>query len=249
MRIVALAIGEQPKAPVFARTAFLMVHELPGMSWGKVGRFLPAFGVHLDDHTSFTRALFDMNMSDSNDLVHGVEVGTAPNYPWATASVFSNNIGDGDDTGWGGTLAGGWRDLGWSLGGHAMIKDRGGQGAGDLLAAGIQWGFSPIYYSNHIPLTLVGEVSYGQRTLGDTTRFVASTTEMWWLWKNGINLRVKHDWAQVDLAVQGDWQQRFALGMEVAPIPGLTFTTWGRVLQTPGSKMRPDLFVTTHVWF
>lgn len=244
-----LAIGEDKRAPVYARTAIVTIHELPGMSWAKVGRFLPAYGQHIDDHTSFTRALFEMDMSDDIDLVHGVEIGTAPNYPWGTASVFTNNIGNGRDEGWGGTVAGGWRDLGWSLGAHAMMKNRGGMGRGDLLAAGVQWGFNPIYYNNKIPITVVGEVSYGQRTTDATQRFAASTTEAWWLLKNGLNLRIKHDFALTDLSIQGEWQQRWALGWEVAPIPGLTFTAWGRALQRPGTGARPDLFLTTHIWF
>jgi len=79
--------------PFFFRNAFVMVHELPYVAYVKAALFLPAFGTFIDDHTSFIRRYFDMDVSTSDDVVAGVEVGFAPNYPFASASVFEGLAG------------------------------------------------------------------------------------------------------------------------------------------------------------
>lgn len=241
-----------PRGPVFPRRAFVMAHELPGASWAKVGIFQPAFGMYLDDHTAFTREWFEMDVSDSLDTVLGVEVGTAPNYPFATASVFKNDASFGvdDDPGWGAALTAGYRDLGWSATGHLMIKNRRGQGRGDLIAGGMTWGYNPAYYRPSLPLTLMGEVSFGRRTTAQGSQVaIASTTEGLYVIRNGLSLR-----GRVDLGVQhlttGPFQARSQLGVEFVPVPGLTLTALSRLTVRAGEEgVSPGALVMTHIWF
>jgi len=248
----ALATLEDPRPPVFARNAFVMVHELPMMSWLKAGIFLPGFGTYIDDHTSYTRSLFEMDVSKSEDTVQGVELGMAPNYPYGQLSLFRNIPMSADQVGgWGAAVNGGWRDLGWSLTGHAMMKERGGQGRGDLLGYGMGWGFNPWYYNQKIPLTFMGEVSLGHRTVGDhTTHFGAVYTEGWWTIQNGISLRGKWDVGVLDLERPGSMQNRYSLGLEISPLPGLTLSGFGRALTAAGgAPVSTDVLLQSHVWF
>ncbi len=246
----------RPEGPVFARNAFVMLHELPGMSWAKAGVFQPAFGTHGDDHTSPVRALFEQDVSTSDDTVVGVELGTAPNYPFAVVSVFHNDTsplnGGPVDPGWGATAQAGWRDLAWSLSGHAMIKQRQGQGRGDLLAAGVAWGLNPAQRWKRVPLTLLGELSVGRRRFGTggapTRDHMAAMTEASWILRNGLLLRARHDVSWLDLSVPTDVQHRLSLGLDLSPVPGLTFTAFGRQLWAPGMTGR-DLFIQAHLWF
>lgn len=240
-----------PTGPVFLRNGFVMANELPGMSWAKAGVFMPAYGTYGDDHTAFIRNLFEQDVSDSDDTVLGVEVGTAPNYPFAVASVFRNDtsfVNGGEvDPGWGAAVQGGWRDLGWSVSGHGMVKHRGGKGRGDLLAGGVAAGFNPAYYNENIPITMLAEVSLQKRTLGDSSTVLgAGMVESWYTVWNGVSVRARADyqWEPAGNAVQ----QRYSGGLEVSPITGLTVTALGRVLVAPGAA-KGDVFVQAHVWF
>ena len=239
--------AENPGSPVFARNAFVMLNELPGMSWVKAGIFMPSFGTYIDDHTSFTRAWFEQDISRSEDMVAGVEIGTAPNYPFASLSAFQTEGGGG----WGSALNLGWRDLGWSLTGHAMVKQRGALGRGDLYAAGLGWGFNPAYYWEKIPITTMGEISVGRTdTPAGSETYVAVMHEAWWILRNGVNLRGKIDTGIRALGEPGATQRRYGLGLDMSPVPGLTFTAMGRALFAPGSsRPQPDLFVQSHIWF
>jgi len=243
-----------PEGPVFARNAFVMAHELPGMSWAKAGVFMPAYGTYGDDHTAFVRSWFEQDVSTSDDTVLGVEVGTAPNYPFAAVSVFRNDTsflhGGTFDPGWGAAAQAGWRDLGWSVQGHAMTKQRQGQGRGDIGALALAGGLNPAYYWEKVPLTLLGEVSVGRREQDalDAQKFAAAMVEVSWILRNGILLRGRYDTGWQDLGRLEDRQDRWSAGLEVSPVPGVTVTALGRVLQTPMGAGR-DVFVQGHFWF
>lgn len=56
-----LGASRDARYAVFARNAFMLIHELPSMTWAKAGVFLPAYGLYSDDHTSFTRDGFEMD--------------------------------------------------------------------------------------------------------------------------------------------------------------------------------------------
>ena len=108
---------------------------------------------HLDIRmlTSFIRHHFELDVSHSEDTVAGVEIGLAPNYPFLSASVFSNYSpppGTPDDAslGFGAALNMGWRDLGWSLSTHLLIKRRDLSARGNLEAVGLAWGLNPFYF-------------------------------------------------------------------------------------------------------
>ena len=241
-----------PRGPVFARNAFIMVHELPYMAWAKGGLFLPSFGTYIDDHTSYTRSLFEMDVSRSDDVVQGVEVGMAPNYPYGQFSLFKNGASAADgEQGWGMALNGGFRELAWSVTGHAMLKKRGGLGRGDLYGAGVGWGLNPWAMSRKLPFTFMGELDYGERIVGgERTRFGAAYTEGWWTVQNGLSVRSKWDVGLKDLDQAGTTEHRLSLGLELSPMPGFTLSAFGRQLMAAGGiPPQRDVFVQTHIWF
>lgn len=224
-------------SPVFLRRAFLMVHELPGMSFARGGVFLPSFGHYADDHTRFTRRWFELDPSTGADQVVGAELGLAPNYPYATASVFADDTAGG---GWGAAVTGGWRDLAWSVGGSAMLKER--PGDSDLRVVGLHWGLSPLTWTDAVPLTLLGEAVVGERS---GVPALAVSHELWWLLRNGVNARFLGEQGTPD---GSGWQQRYGAGLDVTPLPGWTLSGMGRVLVAPGVT-GSDVLLHTHLWF
>jgi len=236
------------QARFFPRRTFLMLHELPGMSWVKAGLFMPSFGTFSADHTLPTRSRFEMDLNGSQDVVAGVEVGTAPNYPFLVGSVFANDTsavtGGEVDAGWGAALHGGWRDLAWSLTGHAQVRQRQRQGRGDLLAVGIAGGWNPAEYTP-VPLTWLGEVTVGQRAVGDvvTVPVAAFSETSLRLW-NGVVLTQKSD-----LLHEGSLQHRHGGGLQVTPVPGWSVEGTARAVFAPGMPVGMDVLAQTHLWF
>jgi len=251
------AVIESKPAPVFARNAFLMVHELPYMAYARAGIFQPSFGTHIDDHTSFIRKYFEMDVSKPEDTALGVELGFAANYPFASISGFRNfnafEAPDSADPGWGAALNLGWRDLWWHASAHAMIKRRDVAARGDLDAIGFAYGFNPFTLSNDVPLTLLGEVSIGRALApegGRMTTVVAVYQEAWLVLWNGVSLRAKYDFGDRDLDRVSTGEHRVGLMLELSPLPGVTITGGGRLLFAAG-RDRPgaDALIQTHLWF
>ncbi len=251
-----IGTATQERFPLQVRDAFVMAHELPYMAYVKAGRFLPAFGTYIDDHTSFIRDFFDLNISSGDKSVLGVEAGIAPNYPHFSVSAFKNSspyaISPKQDPGWGMASNFGWRDLGWSIGGSLMLKKRTLALGGNLRAASINWAFNPFYYSNAIPLTYMGELAIGERQrrlVGSTARFFASYHELWWTIFNGVSLRGKVDVGNRDIEIKDQLQSRYSVALDISPIPGLTFITQARVVHLGFGRTDADVFLQTHIWF
>lgn len=247
---------EQDRFPVFLRNAFLMIHELPYMTYEKAGLLLPSFGTHIDDHTSFTRSFFELDVSTPDDIVLGLETGLAANYPFFSASFFRNvrPYGSPEDAnpGWGGSAMVGWRDLAWHVSLSGIIKRRDLAARGDLEAVALGVGFNPFTYSNSVPLTYLGEVVVGRRSralTGEMTAVWAVYQELWWTIFNGVSLRAKYDVGRRDAELADTLEHRVSAGFDISPLPGVTLIALGRTLWLSGANTELDVFVHSHLWF
>jgi hypothetical protein len=247
-------------SPYF-RELFVMANELPYQAFLKAGRFVPSFGLRLDDHTNRIRREFELDGALPESRVTGVEVGAAPNYPFLQASYFQLtdrtrvpdawNIFDTDD-GWGAALNTGVRELGWSVGGSAMVRRRPLEQGGDTDTYSVYAVLNPWFYSRRWPLTLQTELDYGtfQRDSGNEAKHLVWYGEVDWMVANGLNVLVAYDWADPDRDVIDDHSGRYQLGAQVTPYPGLTFDGRLRYLHvaTPEGS-GADAFLQIHVWF
>ena len=73
--------------------AYGMIDELPAGLYFKAGRFLPPFGIRLDDHTAYTRSRNTMGF-DPTALDSGVEAGVRPGPFYLMASLTNGNPGE-----------------------------------------------------------------------------------------------------------------------------------------------------------
>lgn len=218
------------QSPVAMKDLYLMVHELPYMAYARVGRFMPAFGTRIADHTAYIRRPFGLSQENPNTRVLGVEAGIAPNYPHVTASVFKPSTLDANNPvepgeGWGAALQGGWRDLGWQLGASGMIRRRPLALEGDTLDAAIHGAFNPWFYWKNIPLTWLAEVTIGryQRPFsGKQTARIAMYHQLAWTAWNGLIFRARYDAFDPDFEVIDDHIHRPGLGLDWTIMPGLT---------------------------
>jgi hypothetical protein len=243
----------------YLREAFLMLYEAPYQAYVKAGRFVPGFGLRIDDHTSAIRRQFELDGALPESRVTGIEVGAAPNYPFVNLSWFRMtprnetpdrwNIFDVGD-GWGTAVNLGYRELGWSLGGSALIRRRTLEDGGDTSVFGVYGAFNPWFYWVNVPLTYQAEFDVGsyQRASGLTANNAAFYGELDWLLTNGINLLFAHDWADPDADVIEDEFTRLQVGVQIVPYPGVTFDCRVRLLVPTFGGRDADLFVQFHFW-
>ncbi len=238
------------------RDLWLMTHEWPLLSHLRVGRFLPAYGTRIADHTAYIRRAFGMSQEDPANRVIGAEIGFAANYPYVTASAFvpstldaSNPLEPGE--GKGAALSAGWRDLGWSVGGSLMARRRPLSTGGDTTDASLQWSFNPWFYSAPLPLTLLGEVDVGwyeRPHSGTSAAQVAWYHQLAWTALNGVVARLRYDVWDPDVDVVDDDIHRPGVGLDLTIVPGLTLGTDARVGLPAGGQASADLFIQLHGW-
>jgi hypothetical protein len=244
----------------YFRDAFVLLHEAPFQSYVKAGRFMPSYGLRLDDHTSSIRRTFELDGSLPESRVTGIEVGATPNYPFINASWFRMtsrarqpdqwDIFDLDD-GSGAAVNAGWRDLIWSVGASAMFRTRDLDEGGDTSTFGVYGVFNPWRYSRALPITYQAEFDFGtwQRASGIETEHAAFYQEIDWVAFNGVILLLAHDWSDPDREVIDDGAHRVQLGGQVTPYPGVTFDGRLRALMpASGEGGDADIFVQLHLW-
>ena len=248
-------VDDQPKFGV--RELWMMTHELPYMAYLRGGRFTPAFGTRVADHTAWVRRPFGLSQEDPANRVIGVEGGLFPNYPFLQASVFKPGDPDARDPfattdGWGTALTAGWRDLGWQLGTSARLRRRPLSNGGDTTDLALHGAFNPWFYWRSLPLTWLFEIAAGryQRELsGRETEQLSVYHQLAWTLFNGGVVRMRYDLWDPDREVIDDEIHRPGLGLDLTLIDGVTLSTDGRVGIPAGGSASGDVFVQIHAWF
>ncbi|MBQ35306.1 MAG: hypothetical protein CME04_02865 [Gemmatimonadaceae bacterium] len=243
----------------YFREAFIMLHEAPGQAYAKAGRFVPSFGLRLDDHTSHIRRSFELDGGLPESRVSGIEVGAMPNYPFVNASWFRMaarnrvagawDITDVDD-GWGTAINAGWRDLSWSVGASAMLRRRDLEEGGDTSTYGLYGVWNPWRHNKGLPLTYQAEYDVGsfQRSSGRQTDQSAFYQEANWVAYNGMVVLLAHDWSDPDTEIIDDEDHRLQVGLQLSPIAGVTVDGRFRVLLPTQGKADADLFFQLHLY-
>lgn len=204
----------------FVREWFAMYHDLPGNTYVRAGRFLPAHGWRTDDHTVFTRQrqqLFGGNW-DFERQVTGVEVGWNPNYPYAHLSVF-NPANDWDkpidsDAGVGTAISAGWRDLGWHAGGSLAYARR----EGDQIVASAEWALN-LHVLTGLPFIYLGQAMVNAAMPEAQRAFtgLAAFHEVGWWATQGLNVRLRYDWADPDTELKFDSAHQLTASVDLYP--------------------------------
>ena len=234
-----------------------MTHEWPYLSYARVGRFLPNFGTRVADHTAPIRRAFGMSQEDPANRVIGAEVGFTANYPYFAGSFFKPSTLDARNPfalgdGYGAAVSGGWRDLGWQLGASGMIRRRSLETGGDTTDVSLQWGLNPWRYAEWLPLTYLGEATFGfyqRKFSGKETSQLAAYHELGWAAWPGVIAKLRYDFWEPDTEVVNDEMHRPGLGLDLTVISGLTISADARALFPAGGNPGADIFVQVHGWF
>jgi len=249
---------DAPRSP-YLREGYALLHEAPFLGYVKAGRFVPSFGLRLDDHTAATRRTFGLDGSLPETRVTGIEAGANPNYPFVSVAWFRGTSRHRAppafdlfelDEGWGVAVNAGFRELGWAVGASSLVRRRPVEGGGDETSFAVYGTANPWSRWPAVPLTYQAELDVGKwtRDSGRSTTRAAFYHQLDWSLGNGVAVVAAQDWADPDREVKDDDSYRVTAGLQVTPIPGVTLDGRWRVLFPVGDSPGTDAFVQLHLW-
>jgi hypothetical protein len=196
----------------------------PANGYIKVGRFTPAYGTRIDDHTAFIRTKTVFPLYRREDT--GFELGISPtSFTW-NAGVYNGEDGSDPSNGWIRLVTTRTEALfkfgsvNCSLGGSAWYNN------GVLGTLTMYGGFAGVYYHD---LTLHAEldIKKDKTTLGRPE--LISYLEMNYLILDGVDLKFMYDFYDPDIDYKTGSESRYSVGAEFFPLPGVELRPMYRI--------------------
>jgi hypothetical protein len=240
--------------PLKLQSAYLLIHELPFMSYVQAGAFLPEFGLRMEDHTLFGEKYFESDHSLQRNLGEVVQFGCAPNYPYFSASAFRPANISGGYSGIGYALNAAWRAEKWGIGASLMGKQREFVDGGNLLAGALN-GYMPLWTvlpKTRFKVPVLVEAEY---VVAQFDRTVAhrATRSSWLLQAdyqviNGLSLRTNHLFIDQDWLLKDDSMHRIGFGVDLTFVKGVRLSPELRVSVPTGKTPSADFLVFMHLY-
>lgn len=216
---------------------FGLISGFPANGYVKVGRFTPAYGTKVDDHTAFIRDKTDFQNNQREDT--GIEAGISPSpFTW-NVGVFNGEKDNSFSTGkirlvtTRADVKLAVEDLKFSLGGSAWYNNN---PAGTLTMFG---GFGGISYHG---LTLNSEVDIKKDNATLGTNELIAYLELNYLVIDGVDLKFMYDFYDPDKKYKTGSQSRYSIGLEFFPINGLEVRPIYRIREETPIDIRNNEF-------
>jgi hypothetical protein len=217
---------------------------LPANGYVKAGRFTPAYGTRIDDHTAFIRSKTVFPLYRREDT--GIELGISPaSFTW-NAGVYNGEDGSDPSNG---------RIRLVTTRAEALIRfDKinfsfGGSGwynnglFGTLTMFG---GFAGIYYND---ITLNAELDIKKDKTGLGTNEFISFVEINYLLLDGVDLKFMYDFYDPDIDLKTGSESRYSIGMEFFPIYGVELRPMYRIhTKEPGKLDQNEFDLLLHLF-
>ncbi|MBI3610526.1 MAG: hypothetical protein HY204_07490 [Nitrospirae bacterium] len=233
-----------------SRETFLLIQRLPFNSDIKIGRFIPPYGLKVDDHTSFIREKLGFGPFGFGQ-VSGVEAGFAKSDWFGNAAVFNSPEGStgsptlGQDRhAKGASATGGIKtNRVWLAG--SIYDNRPGTEKDDYVGG---------YGALRLGLfTVMGErdrLHVEDRTANGAKRTgSASYAELDFRPIRGINTKLKYDRYDPDRAVSKDELNRYTFGMDLYPYPFTEVILQYRINKETPEIRNDQTIVMAHFFF
>ena len=113
-------------------------------------------------------------------------------------------------------LTGGWRDLIWQAGGSLAYARK----LGDQVVASGEWGLN-LEIITGLPLMYLGQYMVNHRAPEEARSFtgLAAFHELDWWIVQGLNMRLRYDWADPDVELKFDSAHQLTVGFDFYPTP------------------------------
>jgi hypothetical protein len=195
---------------------FGFINGLPVNGYLKIGRFTPAYGTRIDDHTTFirTKTVFPNYRRDDT----GIEVGVSPtSFAW-NFGIYNGESG-ADPSNGKIRLMTTWAqyvnqvgNVNYSLGGSLWYNNA-VEGSNTMYG-----GFGALSYKRFV---LNGEVDFKTDWAGLRTDEFISYLELNYLIIDGLDLKFIYDFYDPDIHLKSGSETRYSVGAEFFPIQGI----------------------------
>ena len=229
--------------------AFGLLSVLPARGFIKVGKFVPNFGTHFDDHTVAVRRETGFTPEDVSNRYEktGIELGIAPGPFFFSSGIYNalNNDVGGSDKAFLARAEGMFSlDEGTNLGlGSSVFITK--TPTGD--SRKIYGGFGSFSFSK---ITLLGEGDF-IRTEGGAARTtgLAGYIEADYTLTQGLDLKLAYDYFDPDIKVKTGSTSKYIFGVEFFPFPGVEVRPVYRFVKDKPVEVRNDeLDVMVHFY-
>ncbi len=219
---------------------FGLLNILPAQGFIKVGRFIPNFGMKVDEHRVFTRQYTGFSQETANPYNTGVEIAFSPGPATITGGIYNSQDGVAPGIGNQKAFLGraesifkATEQMNIGLGANLYYKNVGGT------KSTIVGGFGSVSYGD---FTVMGEVDWVKKTiLGDTTAFVLYA-EADYVVTPGLDLKFIYDFYDPDKDLKTGSMSRLSFGFEFFPISGVEVRPLYRILTEKPNDVKNNEF-------
>lgn len=221
---------------------FGLISGLPVNGYVKIGRFTPAYGTRVDDHTIFIRAKTVFPNYRREDT--GFELGISPTYVNWNAGVYNGENG-GDPSNGKIRLVTSRVEfenqigaVNYSVGGSVWYNNT-VEGSNTMYG-----GFGALSYKR---FTLNTEVDFKTDWAALRTDEFISYLELNYLLLDGLDLKFIYDFYDPDINVKSGSESRYSVGVEFFPIQGIELRPLFRLdVKTPGNIQQHEFDLLVH---
>jgi len=223
-----------------SREAFVLVDQLPYNAHLKVGRFIPPYGLKLDDHTSFIRDKLGFRAPSFGKDV-GLEVGFGERRWFGNAAIFNGNGTGGDDNDKKGLSAtGGWKSPRFWWAGSLLYNETVSDEKTYIGSYGAV---------NYGKLSLLGELDLTDTQTTSKITGSAAYAELDWKIRQGIVAKLKYDRHDPDDSLSDDELSRYTVGVDIHPYAFTEVVVQYRVNEETPEIQNDQALVMLHLYF
>lgn len=246
---------------------FGLLDVLPAHGSVKVGKFVPNFGVKLDDHTVFTRTYTGFSPETSRPELTGMELAVSPGPLTVWAGVYNASDGFGAATGNRKAVLGRVEGM-FPLSEHVNLGLGANVFANGALSNGVTARISGVsgVSSSAADITTTLWGGFGSLSIGDMTLFgeadmmkmkmggssptaLVSYVEADYVIVSGVDLKLGYDFFDPDKDHKTGSVSRYSVGLEFFPIPGVELRPVYRfVKDEPVDARNNELHVLVHFY-
>jgi hypothetical protein len=228
--------------------AYGLLNLLPWKGYLKIGKFVPNYGMRLDDHTTFIRTYTGFSPEGRRPELTGIEAAVSPGPMTVSGGVY--NAADG----FGGTAGSEKSYLGRAEGLFGITKDmHAGIGANVFHrqqtsgSTTLYGGFGSFNAGN---LTLLGEGDLLRSTFATRSQTgVLVYGEADYTIVDGVDLLVAYDFYDPDKDIKSGTLTRYSIGVSFIPFGGVEVRPVYRILvEDPVNEKNNELHVLFHIY-
>ena len=220
---------------------FGLLNILPGSGHIKAGRFVPNYGIKMDEHRAFVREQTGFSPEAGQPFYTGGEIGFSPGPVSITGGIYNAVSSPGVTTDKNKAFLGrveaifkAGSDAGVGIGGNAFYKDVAGTKT-TLLG-----GFGSFGYAD---FTLLGEADLIKtKTAVATVDGLALFAEANYVLTPGFDVKLMYDFFDRDIDLKTGSMSRYSVGFEFFPISGVEVRPLYRILKEEPTEVNNNEF-------